>query len=169
MPFWDKWREQSVADLLTYVSKNMPLHAPGTLSPSAYADIVAHILKSNELPPGAQELSETSSAGIQIVSKEGSGELPASTLARIVGCLAPRAGAGDWRVVKATRPERTSASAQAATDVPLGTREYALKFVLTPLTSLIGHRVVVTGLLIGEGGKDGVNVSTVRSVAATCD
>jgi hypothetical protein len=40
---------------------------------------------------------------------------------------------------------------------------------LTPLDKLVGHRVSVTGLLLGDGGVDGLNVNAVKSVAATCN
>ena len=167
--FWDKWREQSVGDLLAYVSKNMPLHAPGTLSPTTYGDIVSHILKANDLPIGPEELTPTTSAAVRIVAKDGPGELAASTLARIVGCLAPRATDGTWHVTRATVPERATNATTAPGDVPLGTREFTLKFVLTPLTSMVGQRVMVTGLLLGDGGVEGINVSTVKSVAPMCN
>lgn len=173
--FWMDWRESSVGDLLTYVSRNMPFSEDGslagTLAAGTYADIVAHILRANEFPAGAQELTASSGVAARIVRKEGSGELPASTLARVVGCLAPRGADGTWRVVKASPPERPSAAAPQA--VPpagsAGDREYALKFVLTPLTAMVGHRVSVTGLLIGDGGRDGLNVNTVQSLAPTCE
>jgi len=166
-PFWDKWRERSLGDLVTYVSKNMPLLAPGSLSPGAYDDIVAHILKANELPTGAQELTPTSVAGIRIVAKDGSTELAASTLARVVGCLTGT-DANTWRVVKASRPERSPSQTPAA-DVAPGDREFALKFVLQSLKSMVGHKVAVTGLLLGDGGVDGLNVSSVQSVAPACN
>jgi hypothetical protein len=44
-----------------------------------------------------------------------------------------------------------------------------LKFVLTPLAKLVGHRVSVRASLIGEGGADGLNVTSVESVSATCE
>jgi mono/diheme cytochrome c family protein len=172
--FWSDWRESTVGELLTYISKNMPYSEDGslagTLSPSTYVDIVAHMLERNGLPAGAQELTQASSVGVQIIKKDGPGELPASTLARVVGCLAPRGADGSWRLVKATRPERAaSGPAAAEIAVPLGDREYQLKFVLTPLDKLVGHRVSVTGLLLGDGGVDGLNVNAVKSVAATCN
>jgi S-disulfanyl-L-cysteine oxidoreductase SoxD len=172
MQFWNDWREQSVGDLLTYVSKNMPLgRGAGTLSPSTYADIVAHILRTNDLPAGPRQLTAASGATLRIVPKDGGGgELPPNTLARVVGCLAPRAADGSWRVVKATRPERTTTTAAApAAATPLGEREYALKFVLRSLASMVGQRVAVTGLLMGDGGADGLNVSTVTAIAGSCD
>jgi len=170
--FWMDWGEQGVDDLLAYVSKNMPFSEDGslagTLPASAYADIVAHILRANGFPAGMQELSAASAAGMQIVKKDGPGELPASTLAQVVGCLAPRDADGSWRVVRATAPVRATAASRPDPKTPSGDREYALKFVLTPLTRFVGHQVAVTGLLIGPGGVDGLNVSTVESIASSC-
>ena len=51
---------------------------------------------------------------------------------------------------------------------PLGKRTMALKFVVTHLDALAGSRVVVNGLLIGDGGADGINVTTVTRVAQKC-
>jgi hypothetical protein len=172
--FWSDWRESTVGELLTYISKNMPYaedgSRAGTLSSGVYAEIVAHILEKNELPAGKVELTEGSSAGVLIIRKDGPGELPASTLAKVVGCLAPRGADGSWRLVRATRPERAAAAGGGSeSDVALGDREYQLKFVLTPLTNFVGHRMAVTGLLLGDGGVDGLNVSTVKSVAASCN
>jgi S-disulfanyl-L-cysteine oxidoreductase SoxD len=167
--FWSVWSEQSVADLLAYVSKNMPMGGQaGALSPAVYADIVAHLLNANDLPAGSRELNAGSGTGVRIVPKGGgSGELPASTLARVTGCLAPQAADRSWRVVKATRPVR----ANAAADTPTagGDREFSLKFVLQPLTALVGQQVVVEGLLLGEGGSDGINVTTVTGSGRRCD
>ncbi len=171
--FWTDWRETTVGELLAYVSKNMPFSEDGslagTLPTNTYVDIVAHILGTNGLPTGAQELTPNSSVGVRIISKGGPGELPASTLARVVGCLAPRGTDGSWRLVKGTVPVRASGASATDADVPLGQREYQLKFVLTSLNNFVGHRMSVTGLLLGDGGVDGLNVNTVKSVAATCN
>jgi hypothetical protein len=170
--FWTDWRESTVDALLTYVSKNMPFSEDGslagTLSPSTYVDIVAYMLSANEFPAGGQELTASSSAGVQIIRKDGPGELPATTLARVVGCLAPRGADGSWKIEKGTRAVRAAAAAAPAPDSALGDRTYQLKFVLTPLTKYVGHRVAVTGALLGDGGVDGLNVDTVTSVSPTC-
>jgi hypothetical protein len=34
---------------------------------------------------------------------------------------------------------------------------------------MVGHKVAVTGLLLGDGGVDGLNVNSVDSVADTCN
>jgi mono/diheme cytochrome c family protein len=169
--FWNKWREQSVGDLLGYVSQNMPMGVQAAvLSPPVYADVVAYLLSSNDLPPGSTNLSATSGTDAQIVPKGGStGELPPGTLTRVVGCLMAQEADRSWRVVKASKPERVKAIAGAVTDTAGGDRQYPLKYVLQPLAPLAGHKVAVVGLLLGEGGADGINVSTVTSVATACD
>lgn len=171
--FWNKWREQSVGDLLDYVSKNMPMGQTSTvtLSPPVYADIVSFLLRSNDLPSGQNELTAATGAGVQIVPKEGSsGELPATTLARVVGCLGPQGADKSWPLTGASRPERVKTiDGGTAPSGQSGDRQYALKFVLQPLGPLVGQKVAVVGILLGDGGVDGINVSTVTRVDNTCD
>lgn len=164
--FWKSFSQKNVGDLLEYVSANMPNGSPGSLSATTYQDIVALLLKSNGFPAGTTELGHDTSA--TILPKDGSTELPADALARVVGCLA-RSGA-DWVVTHATTPERAERAATAAEDATrsLGSRTMALKFVVTKLDELAGSRVMVTGLLIGAGGVDGINVTTVSRVAEKC-
>jgi mono/diheme cytochrome c family protein len=166
--FWKSFSQKNVGDLLDFVSTYMPNGKPGSLTESTYQDIVALMLKSNGFPAGATDLAPNTIAGVQIIPKDGSTELPANALARVVGCLA-RSGA-DWVVTSATPParaERVGAGAEDAT-MPLGSRKIALKFVVTKLDALAGSRVSVSGLLIGAGGVDGINVTTVSRVAPKC-
>lgn len=51
--------------LFDYISTAMPLDHPGALSPATNADIVAYILKSNDLPSGSKELT---AAGTKAIS-----------------------------------------------------------------------------------------------------
>lgn len=167
-PFWKSFAQKTVGELIEYVSANMPNGTPGSLSASTYADIVALMLKTNGFPAGATELARNAVADVQIVPKDGSAELPANALARVVGCLA-RSGA-DWVVTNATTPERAERAAPGGEDAtrPLGTRTMPLKFVVTKLDALAGSRVAVSGLLIGAGGVDGINVTTVNRVTEKC-
>jgi hypothetical protein len=171
--FWTTWQESTVQALFDRISKNMPFDDDGKLAGSlprqTYVDVVAHILNSNGFPAGAAALTDSSGGDVMIVRREGPTDLPNGTLAKVVGCL-ERAGSG-WRVTRATRPARDTGRANAAADkaAALGDRSFDLKFVLTPLTRLIGHRVSASGTLIGVGGADGINVSFVSSVAPTCE
>ena len=166
--FWQSNTQKSVAELLGYVSKNMPNGNGGSLAQETYNDLVALILKSNGFPAGATELTPASIAGVQIVSKDGPGELPANTLVRVVGCLVK--SGNEWTLTNATAPARTDKTAATPEDatVALGTRTIALKFVLTKLDSFVGQRMSVSGMLIGAGGADGLNVAVVNRVSATC-
>ncbi|HET9217247.1 MAG TPA: cytochrome c [Terriglobia bacterium] len=173
--FWADWKESTVDYLFERISKSMPFSEDGslagTLTQQTYIDIVAHILSVNEFPAGPKELTKDSSVGVQIIRKEGPGELPSGTLVRVVGCLT-KATDGSWRLIKAAAPVRnrpgtTASSAASSTGAP--NREYVLKFALTPLDKFVGHRLAATGLLIGEGGKDGINLSSTTSLSATCE
>jgi cytochrome c len=53
MPYWSG---STLDALFDYVSTAMPLDHPGALGPAANADIVAFILKSNDIPSGSKEL-----------------------------------------------------------------------------------------------------------------
>lgn len=167
-PFWKSFAQKTVGDLLEFVGTNMPNGAPGSLSEPTYNDIVALILKSNGFPAGTTELGRNTIAGVQVIPKDGSAELPANALARVIGCLA-RNGT-DWVITSATTPERAERVAAGVNDAtrPLGSRTMQLKFVVTRLDSLVSSRVAVSGLLIGTGGVDGINVTTVNRVAEKC-
>jgi mono/diheme cytochrome c family protein len=167
-PFWKSFSQKNVGDLLEFVSTSMPNGAPGSLSESEYDNIVAAILKSNGFPAGKTDLGRGTVADVRIIPKDGGTELPADALARVVGCLA-RSGP-DWVVTNATPPERAENAPKGGEDAtrPLGSRAIPLKFVVTRLDPLAGSRVAVSGILIGAGGVDGINVTTVNRVAPKC-
>src|SRR6516165_9004918 len=167
-PFWKSFAQKTVGDLLDFVSSNMPNGTPGSLTESTYQDVIALILKSNGFPAGTTELTRNTIGDVQIIQKDGRTELTANTLVRVVGCLA-RSGT-DWVVTTATPPERAERVGPGGEDAtrPLGSRTMVLKFVLTRLDPLAGSRVSVSGLLIGAGGADGINVMTVNRVAEKC-
>jgi len=166
--FWEGFAQRTVGDLLTFVRTNMPNGNGGSLPASTYNDLVAIILKSNGFPGGMVELAPETIAGVQIIPKDGPGELPANSLVRVVGCLA-RSG-NDWVLTSATVPQRAERIGVGPGDAgrPLGDRTTTLKFVLTRLDSFVGQRMSVTGMLIGAGGANGINVTTVNRVGETC-
>jgi mono/diheme cytochrome c family protein len=169
--FWSDWKESTVGALLSYVSKNMPFDGDGgtpagSLPANTYSDIVAHILNSNGFPSGTTDLSATTAVGIQIITREGPGELPASTLARVVGCL-EKVGS-TFQLVRGSRPVRAGSGLPPANTVALSDRTVPLKFLVLPLDRYVGQKMAATGLLLGEGGRDGMNVETVVPVSQQC-
>jgi mono/diheme cytochrome c family protein len=167
-PFWEGYSQRTVAELLTFVRTNMPNGNGNSLSPGAYADLVALILRANGIPAGPAELTPESAAAAKIVPRGGGSELPANTLVRVVGCLAKNGS--DWVLTRATAPERVDKTGVGPEDAsrPLGDGTATLKFVLTRLDTFVGQRMSVSGMLIGAGGANGINVSTVNRVAEAC-
>jgi len=167
--FWQSHTQKTVGQLLTYVRTSMPNGAnAGSLPPASYNDLLALILKSNGFPAGTTELAPETVADVLIVRKDGPGELPNNTLVRVVGCLT-RSGS-DWVLASATAPERVEATGVGPQDAtrPLGSGTIALKFVLSRLDASLGKRMSVSGMLMGVGGVNGINVATVNKVAETC-
>ena len=166
--FMAAFQQKTVGDLLSYVSKNMPNGNGGSLPASTYNDLVALILRANGFPTGTTEVSPDAVANVQIIPRDGPGELPANVLARVVGCL--KKDGSDWVLENATAPERIDKTGPGPNDAtkPLGDKSFTLKFVLTNLNSYVGQRMSASGMLIGAGGADGINVTTVQRVAETC-
>lgn len=54
--FMTDWGGLTVGDLFERVRVSMPQDSPGRLSRPVYADILAHILRSNKFPAGEKEL-----------------------------------------------------------------------------------------------------------------
>ena len=75
--FLPYWSSTTLDVLFDYVSTAMPLDHPGALGPRANADIVAILLKSNEIPTGSTELAADTLKAIHIDAAK-----PASRRAR---------------------------------------------------------------------------------------
>ena len=169
--FWADWQETTVDYLFDQTRTSMPFSEDGslagTLGTRTYADIVAHILHTNGFPAGPGELSLESSAGVQIVRKDGSGELPTGSFAHVVGCLT-RGPDRSWRLLKGSRPVRVLNKRPVDVSIPLGDREYTLMFVLTSLDKFAGYRMSVQASLM-EGGTGRLNVRTISAVSVTCE
>lgn len=62
------WYDKSVGEFMDWIVANMPPGNPGTLAPSEYADIIAHILRANGFPASATvELTPENAPGAMIV------------------------------------------------------------------------------------------------------
>src|SRR4029453_5828682 len=101
--FWEGLTQKTVGDLLTYVKTSMPNGNGGSLAAATFNDLVALILKSNGFPAGTTDLAPETVADVQIIPKEGPGELPSNTLVRGVGCLSK--SGSDWGITRATTPD----------------------------------------------------------------
>ena len=64
--FTANWNDLTLGDLFERIRATMPLDKPGTLSRQQNADVVAFLLKANQWPAGAAELSRELGALKQI-------------------------------------------------------------------------------------------------------
>ncbi len=174
--FLDRWREDSLAPLFTFIKTTMPGNAPNTLDDGAVADVVAYLLEENGLPVGARDLTAGAAPGIQLVGPDGPRPLANLTIVRAVGCLSAQAN-NAWilsqarsprpvreRVVNGTTPEELQGSAAQ----PLGTGTFPLLSVPQQGAAYAGHKVQVKGVLTRQGSTDRINVMSLDSLSMTC-
>ena len=50
------WRGKRLSDLFAFISERMPKNDPGSLAPEDVADVMAYLLKMNQMPVGSAEL-----------------------------------------------------------------------------------------------------------------
>ena len=50
------WDRKPLSDLYEFVTTRMPKNEPGSLQPDEYADLIAYLLKLNDLPSGSEPL-----------------------------------------------------------------------------------------------------------------
>jgi len=174
--FLDRWREDSLEPLFTFMKTTMPGNSPGGLDDRVYADVLAYLLEAHGLPAGQRELSPEMVGRIQLVGPEGPRPLTNLTIVRTVGCLTAQGGEA-WslvnaagprpvraRIVKGTTPEELAASAAQ----PLGTQTFPLLSVTPQSASLVGRKVQVKGVLNRQNKVERINVMSLDSVGAAC-
>lgn len=174
--FLDRWREDKLESLFTFIKTSMPGNNPGSLDAGTSADIVAFILEANNLPSGKTELRPDMVGRIQLVGLEGPRPLANLTIVRTVGCLSVDAGntwmlvkAGNMaavrdRVVEGTTPDELKRSAAQ----PLGTLTFPLLSVSETAKKSAGHKVQVKGVLTRQKELDRINVMSLESLSSAC-
>jgi len=54
--FANSWAGKPLSALFTFIVERMPKNEPGSLQPYEYADVLAYLLKLNDMPSGSEEL-----------------------------------------------------------------------------------------------------------------
>ena len=174
--FLDRWREDKLEPLFTFIKTTMPGNNPGSLDERAYTDIIAFILEENGLPAGERELSPDMIGRIQLVGTAGPQPLSNLTIVRAVGCLDQEAN-NTWALVKATSPRpvrarivdgTTPEELKISASQPLGTQRFPLLSVTQHGASYAGHKVQVKGVLTRQNTLERINVMSLESVSPTC-
>lgn len=177
-PFIERWREDDLDVLFTYLKTRMPADKPGKLSDEVYIDVLAHLLQRNDYPAGATELTAEKLGATKLVGKDGPKPLPTNALVQVAGCLT--AGVeGAWNATNATEPVRTLTADEitaqetaAAGRRPLGSQTYRLQR-LNDVSGFVaeshkGQKVLAKGVLVRQGENVRINVTAIAPVAPNC-
>jgi mono/diheme cytochrome c family protein len=160
--------------LYTKIATTMPRGAAASLGDAVYLDIVAHVLKENGFPAGDGELSAEVLSAVQVIPGKAKPPPPVGDFSyvEVVGCLTP--GPDDtWLLTNASEPVGLApAAAREATitDRPLGTQQLRLldAMAYSP-QSLKGHKMYVKGLLIKLPGEQRMTISSLETIAPSCN
>lgn len=178
-PFIDRWREDTLAALFGFMKTRMPRDSPGKLSDAAYRDVLAFLLKTNDYPSGASELSADAVNSTLLVGKDGPKPLPTNALVRVAGCIA--AGANNSVTLSkatslarsisgdSTTPEELKDSAARS----LGSQSFRLQNLDDlkggfKLETYAGKKVQVKGVLVHQSSGDRINVLSLEAVGSGC-
>lgn len=172
--FWQTWQANSLQSLFAKIQGSMPRDDPSSLPDAVYVDVIAFILDSNALPPGAAELRADRALldGIRIEQKGGSGEVTNFSLVDVVGCLTQRADSR-WVLTNATTPvaadsEGPADGTPAAVRQP-GTGTFRLLGVTRFEPSAHrGQMMRAKGLIDKTPGDSRLDLTSLQTVAPTC-
>ncbi|MES1262142.1 MAG: cytochrome c [Acidobacteriota bacterium] len=173
--FMDRWREDSLDNFFVLLRNTMPRNAPQSLGDEAYLDIVAYILQQNSFPAGPKDLTAAALRDIRVEGRQGPAPVPDFALVSVVGCLT-QAADGTWIVTQASEPVRTRDPKDStpeelqvlARQAP-GTHTFRL---MDPTSVQAkppkGHQVEAKGFLIRQPNADGLNPTSLQSIAPAC-
>ncbi|HXP84309.1 MAG TPA: cytochrome c [Bryobacteraceae bacterium] len=182
--FIDRWREDNLSTLYNHISTRMPARAPGSLTERAYLDLLAFILRSNDMPVGAEDLTAAATANIRLIRKEGPQPLPTNAVILAVGCFTagpPTGNRETWTLTRSSEPlraqeadETSPAELQRSAAMALGSQTYRLQnldFFRSDFdpAHYKGQKVQVKGVLIRQTNNDRINVTAFDGLGAGCD
>jgi mono/diheme cytochrome c family protein len=173
--FMEKYRESSLHLLFDKTKTTMPRGAPGTLSDSAYVDIVSYLLNVNDFPAGARELRLEDLPAIPLVGRDGPQQVPDFSLVRVVGCLVTNPSGGAWMLTHSTdlvrtgNPQPADGEKEAAEKLPLGDDTYGLLVSAAYKPELVkGHKVEARGFLIRRPKENRLNITSLETLDPSC-
>jgi cytochrome c5 len=181
--FMERWREDTVQSLFTYIVNGMPprtdpLNKPVSLTRETYLDIVTYLLQANGFPSGDRELDFSNLRAIRIQEKNGPRPLDSFSRVQVVGCLT-QFEPGKWQLSQASQPIRirdvtppTEDDINAADS--LGELAFDLQNLgflgreFTPLKHE-SHTVMVRGVLLRQPPVVRIDVRSLVELSDTCE
>jgi mono/diheme cytochrome c family protein len=181
--FLQRWREDNVESLFTFIRTSMPPGRRGTqrvpLEDIQYLDVLSYIFKANNFPTGNHELTAADVAEIHIEEKDGPKPLPSSSLVLIVGCMT-KVNEDTWSLTRATEPVRTRVADVSTMDElqtdqskPAGTLTFRLQNIMYLGAAFKpevyeGRRMQAKGILVRQPNAERIDIRSLAEVSATC-
>ena len=170
--FFARWGEDTLSGLFRSIAGTMPRNAPASLNQETYLDIVAYVLRINDYPVGAEELTAEAVGTILVTGRDGPGQVPNFQLVQVVGCLT-KGSDGDWLVTNSSEPVRTrdpapSRDLDRLEDTPLGSGVFSLMFLPSDPEEHRGRRVEVKGILIRADDLSSLNTMSLQPLMSAC-
>jgi hypothetical protein len=169
--FFNRWREEKLSALLTFIKTRMPEDSPGSLTDGEYLDLLTYILKINEFPAGDTDLLPPELGRVMLVGVDGPKPLPDGTSVYFVGCLNQKESA--WTLTSATYPSRSRTLRETEqTFKTLETQQLASNTVYLEgafdAAGKSGAKAYARGLLTYREGNFVIDVSTLRVLTPQC-
>jgi hypothetical protein len=181
-PFMLNWSEDSLQSLFDEMKSTMPQKAPSTLSDQQYLDVLALVLQKNGFPEGRRDLRVDSLRNVQITGRNGPQPLPSGAQVQAVGCLTKGDGTS-WslsktlplvrsRIRRDLKLDEVNALRQqrlGAENLVLSTNRYLhFNAFNVDLSSVIGHKVLVVGLLVRKGPDVYIEIFRAQEIDRNC-
>jgi S-disulfanyl-L-cysteine oxidoreductase SoxD len=175
--FYTSWGGEPVDRLFLKIRDTMPpSFGTALLDDKTKLDIVAYILKSNDYPAGASELTVGNAdlATALILKKGQQITVQNFTLVQAVGCLARDGDA--WKLTRTAEPISTREdssspqSLQSAAARPLGSRTFLLLSVVpfSPATH-VGQKMEARGLVYNDPEDSRITLTSLRPTGEVCN
>jgi hypothetical protein len=182
--FMERWREDDLEGLFSWIRTTMPRLDPGSLSANTYVDILSYLLQVNGFPVGSEELSVDGLEGIRIEEKEGPQPLPSGALVQMVACFSEEVTQDHaaWILTSASEPSRTrksnestAAEKEGAKATPLGHQTFKLQNLdyladshHLSLDSFIGHKILAKGYVIRQPSSQRLDITLLEMFESNC-
>lgn len=160
--------------LYTKIATTMPRGAAASLGDAVYLDIVAHVLRENGFPAGDGELTAEALPGLQVIPGRAKPPPPVGDFSyvEVVGCLGPGPD-NTWLLTNASEPVSLGPADTrqvSVTDRPLGAQVFRLLDAMAyGPESHKGHKMYVRGLLIKLPEEQRMTISTLETIAQSCN
>jgi hypothetical protein len=168
--FYNRWRDERLLSLFTYIKATMPPDRPASLTDDEYLDLLVYILQLNQFPAGDTDILRPQLGRVVFSGIDGYSPLPAGTSVYSIGCLSQTESGST--LTSATAPSRSrnlpekEQAFKTLESLPLGSSSIRLHGSFDSVSNQ-GARVYAKGFLTDPDGS-GIDVAAIRLLSPQC-